>query len=138
MLTCTRRLTFCAGHRVYGHENKCANLHGHNYVVEIDAEGGLDHVGRVIDFAVLKDRVGGFLESQWDHGFLFWEGDETLLCHFRGSGFKYQELTFNPTAENIATHLLRVVCPQVLADTGVNVRRVRVMETENCWAADEL
>ena len=32
-LTCTRRLQFCAGHRVYGHESKCANVHGHNLAV---------------------------------------------------------------------------------------------------------
>ncbi len=36
-MTATRRLQFCAGHRVYKHESKCANLHGHNYVVLLHA-----------------------------------------------------------------------------------------------------
>ena len=54
MITCTRRIQFCAGHRVMGHEGKCRNLHGHNYVVFVTAQADeLDSVGRVIDFSVL-------------------------------------------------------------------------------------
>ena len=58
-VTCTRRLCFEAGHRVYGHESKCANLHGHSYKVERGLRSGAGRVGRVIDFSVLKEKIGG-------------------------------------------------------------------------------
>src|SRR4051812_38105417 len=65
-----RRLNFCAGHRVFGHENKCARLHGHNYTVYVHAEGidrPIDGLGRVIDFSVLKERLGAFIDTRMDH-----------------------------------------------------------------------
>ena len=43
---------------------------------------------------------------------------------------------FNPTAENMAMHLLLVVGPQVLVETGVNLCRVTVEETRKCSAVD--
>lgn len=140
--TCTRRLSFCAGHRVAGHEHKCAHLHGHNYVVFVTAEANeLDDLGRVIDFGVLKERVGGWLDAHWDHGFIIWQQDapaRDLLQAFspRGDGLpgKVFLLDRNPTAENLAGYLLESVCPTVLDDTGVSVTRIRVCETENCYA----
>jgi 6-pyruvoyltetrahydropterin/6-carboxytetrahydropterin synthase len=138
--TCTRRIQFCSGHRVLGHENKCANVHGHNYVVEIEARGPIDGIGRVIDFSVLKERVGGWIERNWDHGFIYFSEDhilEELLDDVMGPGShrtKTYELPLNPTAENMARYLLHEVCPVQLEGTGVKVIRVTVHETENCWA----
>jgi len=144
--SCTRRLQFCAGHRVMKHESKCANLHGHNYVALITAHGpGLDDVGRVIDFGVLKERVGGWIDDHWDHGLVLNQEDKELIemvGDFKvrksaGAGVGYQKLYLmlnNPTAENMAAHLLWHVCPDVLHGTGVKVKRVRLWETENCYA----
>lgn len=145
MIAVTRRLRFCAGHRVAGHENKCAHLHGHNYEVEIIAQAeGLDHLGRVIDFSVLKQRVGGWIDEHWDHAFIAWEEDGVmgmvidLLEDQHEAGRiprpRVYWLPTNPTAENLAAFLLRVVCPEVLRGTGVTVASVVVVETENCWA----
>ena len=75
--TITRRLEFDAGHRVFGHESKCATLHGHRYVVEVTAQAAkLDSVGRVIDFSVLKERIGAWLDEKWDHNVIVFEQDE--------------------------------------------------------------
>lgn len=134
-ITCTRRIQFCAGHRVYNHESKCRNLHGHNYVAFFKAHAPLDGLGRVIDFSVLKERIGGWLDTHWDHGFLLWEDDADALAAVTAiPGQKLFQMPWNPTAENMARYLLTVVCPQVLADTGVEVTDVRVWETENCYA----
>jgi 6-pyruvoyltetrahydropterin/6-carboxytetrahydropterin synthase len=134
--TCTRRLQFAAGHRVLGHENKCANVHGHNYVVEITAcADALDGIGRVIDFSVLKERIGGWIEEHWDHGFILYSEDaDVVLALMQVPGTKTYGMPANPTAENMADFLLRVVGPLVLTGTGVHVTRVVVHETENCWA----
>ena len=135
MITCTRQVHFCAGHRVYGHENKCAHLHGHNYTVQIEAHGKLDGIGRVIDFSVLKEKIGGWIDRMWDHGFLLWNQDHEALDVMRG--MKHQRvypMRLNPTAENIAAFLLEVVCPDELAGTGVIVKKITVWETPNCYA----
>lgn len=139
-ITCTRRIQFCAGHRVHNHESKCRNLHGHNYVAmftagaEPDREA-TDSLGRVIDFSVLKERIGGWIDKCWDHGYILWDADEEAVMAVTAvSGQKLYLMPYNPTAENMATYLLTRVCPAVLADTGVEVTHVRVWETENCYA----
>lgn len=140
MITCTRKLNFCAGHRVFGHENKCANLHGHNYEVHITAQAGeLDNIGRVIDFSELKGRIGSWIEDVWDHGFLLWEEDAdaiTAMQTFKSKTGKQKLflLPFNPTAENMADYLLKTVCPEKLEGTGITVTRVVLWETPNCYA----
>ena len=136
MTTAVRRLQFCAGHRVWKHEHKCANLHGHNYVAFVHAEADrLDALGRVIDFSVLKDRIGGWIESNWDHGFICHREDTEALAAMEAiPNQKTFTMDHNPTAENMADYLLRVVGPQQLAATGVRLVRVVLWETENCYA----
>jgi 6-pyruvoyltetrahydropterin/6-carboxytetrahydropterin synthase len=134
-ITCTRRIQFCAGHRVHNHESKCRNLHGHNYVAYFDAAAPLDDLGRVIDFSVLKERIGGWLDEKWDHGFLLWEQDsEAVAIVTQMPGQKLYLMPWNPTAENMARYLLTVVCPRLLDGTGVEITGVRMWETENCYA----
>lgn len=142
-VTCTRRLHFSAGHRVYGHENKCANLHGHNYFVLLTAEGEeLDSIGRVIDFSVLKDKVGAWIDTFWDHGFIFWTNDLECRALFdqmeQFINTKSYRLPMNPTAENLAGFLLYIVGPECLKDTNVRLTRVVIEETENCSAEASL
>ena len=140
-----RRLQFCAGHRVYKHETKCAHLHGHNYVVFLHAQVlpearqqrggvGLDALGRVIDFSVLRERFAPWIEANWDHGFILWEKDDeaiNALSHLTEQ--KLFLLSANPTAENMAIHLLKTVAPAVLEGSGVALTKVVLWETENCF-----
>ena len=109
-ITATRRIQFAAGHRVFGHEGKCRHLHGHNFVAFVTAAAeDLDAVGRVIDFGVLKERIGGWIEREWDHGFVVWQDDaEARRALALVDGQKTYLLPANPTAENLADHLLRV------------------------------
>ncbi len=137
MITATRRIQFCAGHRVYKHESKCANVHGHNYVVFFTAGANeLDELGRVIDFSVLKEKLGGWIEEHWDHGWIYFADDPigNHVAHLGNPVTKSFEMDTNPTAENMAAFLLRVVGPDVLAGTGVNLLKVVLWETENCYA----
>lgn len=137
MITCTRRIQFCVGHRVYGHESKCSNLHGHNYVVLFTARGvdeALDALGRVIDFSVLKEKLGGWIECHWDHGFVLWDEDQEAIDAVKSvGGQKLYLLPYNPTAENLADHLLGVSSGE-LHGTGVQVIEIEIWETENCKA----
>ena len=136
MTTIVRQFHFCAGHRLYQHEGKCAGIHGHNYVAEFYASAAqLDSLGRVLDFGVIKDRLGGWIEEHWDHGFIcFREDREASEALAKIVGQKLFLLDVNPTAENLARHLLHVVGPQQLAGTGVQLTRVVLRETDNCRA----
>jgi 6-pyruvoyltetrahydropterin/6-carboxytetrahydropterin synthase len=140
MIICTRRIQFCAGHRVHLHESKCRNLHGHNYVAFFKATApDLDSVGRIIDFSVLKERIGGWIDQHWDHGFLaFCRDEEALAALASVPQQKVYLMDANPTAENMAEYLLRVICPKVLAGTLVRVVSVVLWETENCHAEASL
>jgi 6-pyruvoyltetrahydropterin/6-carboxytetrahydropterin synthase len=139
-LALIRRLSFCAGHRLFGHEGRCAFLHGHNYRVEIEVEaeqGGaaVDAVGRVVDFSLIKQRMLGWLDEHWDHAFILFEQDASALAAVRAAEpTKYFVLPWNPTAENMARYLLEVVAPHVLTGLGVVARRVSVWETDEACA----
>ncbi len=120
---------------MHRHESKCANIHGHNYIAFITARGQLDPLGRVIDFSVLKERVGGWIDDCWDHGFIAYGKDEEAVAAVQMiTEQKLFLLPDNPTAENMARHLLEVVGPEVLAGTGVEICKVQLWETENCYA----
>lgn len=132
-----RRIAFCAGHRVSGHESKCRNLHGHNYVAFFHAipRRGLDDLGRVIDFGVLKQRLNGWIEAHWDHGLILWERDEEAIAAARQIAHqKVFLLRANPTAENMAYELLHEIAPRALMEDSVAVTKVVLWETENCYA----
>ena len=139
-LSLVRSLRFCAGHRLLGHEGRCAFLHGHNYRVEVEVEargGGseVDAVGRVVDFSLIKRRLLGWLDEHWDHTFILWDEDTTALAAVKQADpTKYFLLPWNPTAEHMARYLLEVVAPHVLEDLGVVARRVAVWETDESCA----
>jgi len=143
-LSLVRQLKFCAGHRLYQHESKCAFFHGHNYRVDIEvvgANGGaeVDAVGRIVDFSQIKQRMLGWLDANWDHAFLVYEQDENALAAVRMvQPSKYFVMPWNPTAENMARYLLEVVAPSVLGDLGVVARKVCVWETEESCAVATL
>lgn len=163
MLTAKRSHEICAGHRVHGHENKCAHLHGHNYVVTFTVRGDvaeLDKVGRVIDFSVIKSKLCQWLEDNWDHKFLAWRNDPVIndliamardAARVAGLGSTCDDtftvmqsslvrVDFNPTAENMARHLGAIIGPAQLLGTGCTVIRVDVSETGKCsatWDLDE-
>ena len=133
--TITRYHDISAGHRVYGHEGACAHLHGHNYRIHFTCVAkDLDEIGRVIDFSVVKALLCEWLERNWDHKFLVWQQDR-ILPYLQDQDPKgVVSVPFNPTAENMAKHLVEKIGPLVLADTGVVLLSVMVDETRKCSA----
>lgn len=132
-VTATRIIGIDTAHRVPGHEGKCKMLHGHRYEIHLTASGAQDQLGRVVDFSVLKELVGGWLDANWDHAVLLVENDP-LVDVLKAAGQKVATMDVIPTAENIAAKLLHVICPKALVSTPVRVTSVRVYETPNCYA----
>lgn len=130
--TCTRLLEFDAAHRLLGHESLCAHNHGHRYRVEITCSAQLDAVGRVIDFSVIKQKVGAWILEHWDHATIANGADVGYLAALEAMGeTRVYRMDGNPTGERIASELL-AVASRILAPIGVI--RVRVWETPNCYA----
>lgn len=131
-----RRFEIDAGHRVLHHESVCAHPHGHRYAIVVRAEApeGLDALGRVIDFGVIKELLGAWLDEHWDHAFLVAADDTVIKDFLSAQGFRHYVLAENPTAENLARHLVAEVCPRLFAGTRVVITEVRIHETPNCTA----
>lgn len=118
----SKRIEFDAGHRVPHHASKCANPHGHRYVVEAEVEGliqpadGRAEGGMVIDFGALKQVLTEHVHDVYDHGFIVWERDDIMRAALATEpGWKVVVIDSVPTAEylvgiiadNIAPHLER-------------------------------
>lgn len=135
-LTIMKRIKFCAGHRLYRHESKCAFFHGHNYIADIYVSGQeVDAVGRLIDFSWLKSAFKGWIDTHWDHAFLLNEADENgIEAIKRVQPSKYFILPYNPTAENMARYLLDEIGPELMRGKNIEVSRVVIWETEDSFA----
>lgn len=145
MTSVTRYHDFCMGHRVVGHEGKCRFLHGHNYRAHftlIPRADQLDKLGRVIDFGVIKELICQWIEDNWDHKTLLWDEDPLLklIANLRSRStapdltYSFIFVPFNPTAENIARHLVEIICPNLLRGKPVMVKSVKLEETRKCSA----
>ncbi|MDQ0339082.1 6-pyruvoyltetrahydropterin/6-carboxytetrahydropterin synthase [Caldalkalibacillus uzonensis] len=130
----SKRFTFDSAHQLVGHKGKCANLHGHTYILEVMVKGetkceqhGSDE-GFVIDFADLKDIVKLKVLNSLDHAFLA-KGDEPVIDVLKASGSKVVILGFRTTVENLAIYICRT-----LKNAGLPLYAVRLYETPTSWA----
>jgi 6-pyruvoyltetrahydropterin/6-carboxytetrahydropterin synthase len=131
----TRVFRIEAAHRLINYVGACSNLHGHSYKFELTVDGDVDEIGFVIDFGVLKENVGEWLNKYWDHGVFVSKNDSELICWLRNNRQKHYIIDQNPTAENIATELLRMSNFLLAPLTSCHrVTRVRCYETKNCSA----
>lgn len=136
ILTCTRRLEWDAMHRIPRHESKCAAFHGHRYAAELTcAAPSLDDRGRIIDFGVVKELVGGWIDRHWDHTAVLMRGDPdpavaVIAASNAAHGRPVYWLDLPPTAETLAAELARVAT-DLLAGSGVQLVELRLWETPN-------
>ena len=129
----TRAFEIDAGHRLMNHESKCRNVHGHRYRFEVTVQAAkLDAVGRVVDFGVLKEAVGGWLDQQFDHGFIVEDGDP-LIPALKALDTKTAVLDCPPSIENLVKIVFHESA-RMLGVLGLTVTHVRGYETPSCWA----
>jgi 6-pyruvoyltetrahydropterin/6-carboxytetrahydropterin synthase len=114
-------LIFDAAHRLFKYGGKCESPHGHTF-----------KMGFVVDFVQLRDKIGRWIDENWDHAFLINEQDQELL---RALNSLTEKKIFvfhneNPTAEVMAKYLYNHV--QKLY--GDLVSKVRIWESPNQYA----
>jgi 6-pyruvoyltetrahydropterin/6-carboxytetrahydropterin synthase len=129
MFKVTKELYFCYGHRLLNYAGKCRNLHGHNgkAVVTLEAPG-LDELGMVVDFTLIKQVIGAWIDETLDHKMLL-HRDDPVIPELRRLGEPFVELDVNPTAENIA----KLIFDHAVTH-GLPVTEVILWETENSFA----
>jgi len=135
-----REFEFCYGHRLLNHEGKCRNLHGHNgkltvYAKSLDQKN-LDKIGRVIDFSIIKNKIGSWIDEHWDHKMILKEDDMyvNLLREFAELAIVH----FNPTVENMLEYLITDIFPPLFKEHSVCIYKAEMYETSKCKGTIEL
>ncbi len=109
---------FAAAHRLSMVGEKCENLHGHNWRIEVCVVGTeLDAGGVLIDFGILKKQVAEIMKTL-DHRYL------NELDIFDKAP---------PSSENIARYITVSLQQQLDCDTA-RVSRVSAWESDNSCA----
>ena len=125
------------GHRLQCHKGKCFNLHGHSYKLQIEFEGKVDkESGMVLDYFDVKDIVGPIVDKL-DHTVIVWEKDLELIEMLKNLNSAYVIMPFETTAENLVGYFLSESSNANLP-SGISKIKVRVCETENTYAEDEV
>jgi len=116
MYELTVKSEFSAAHRLRGYQGDCANLHGHNWTVELVVRAEtLSPIGLAVDFRELKSALRETL-ADLDHKNL------SELPPFD---------EISPSSEHIAEWLFEQMAPAV-EQLGGRLAAVRVAETDDC------
>ncbi|MFC1896749.1 6-carboxytetrahydropterin synthase QueD [Thermodesulfobacteriota bacterium] len=112
------RTRFSAAHRLTMVGQKCENLHGHNWNIEVCVAGRtLDKGGVLLDFGIIKQHLAEVI-AEVDHQFL-----NDLEAFSQNP----------PSSENIARHIARRLSSAI--DTpSARVARVTAWESEDSCA----
>ena len=126
MIYITRRLEFCASHRLFNpdfsdEKNESTfglcnnpNGHGHNYVLEVTVKGEVNpETGMVLDLKALKKLINEEIINKVDHKNLNVDVDFLKAVI--------------PTAENIAIHIWNILKPKI--ESG-ELHEVKLFESE--------
>lgn len=112
-----KKSSFDAAHFLPNYPGKCANMHGHHWVVELGVEGNIDpETHMVIDFSELNKFLKEKIVARLDH--------RTV-----------NDIIANPTAEFIA-HWIKLAW-DIWSEQNclaVDLVFVRVWETEDSYA----
>lgn len=126
---------FEAAHRLMHHAGKCINLHGHSYqaVVTLKRKEIWPN-GMLIDFGIVKDEIGKWINHSWDHATILHVDDDKLIEPLRDLDLKLYCMDEHPTAENMAAHLHAIAVERLEEMFEVEVESVTIMETRRCGA----
>jgi 6-pyruvoyltetrahydropterin/6-carboxytetrahydropterin synthase len=109
---------FSAAHSLSGYQGNCAQLHGHNWIVEVSVKClELNNIGIGIDFRDIKQAIKNVI-NDLDHSYL------NEHPEFKDT---------NPSSENIARFLYRQLGEKINS-VNVKVSKVKVSETRSAGA----
>lgn len=105
----------------------------------VEVEGGVGSGGMVLDFQEIKRAVRPLVDA-WDHATLVSEHDDELLDIARQAGWKHFVFPDDTTSEHLAQFVADYLFQkreELLRRAGITRVRVRLAETETCYAEAE-
>ncbi len=110
---------FAAAHQLAMVGEKCENLHGHNWKIEVIVTGEtIDEGGVLMDFGIIKQHVRAVMETL-DHKFL--------------NELEFFNDAVPPSSENIARYIADSM-QKKLDNPAVKIARVSAWESKNACA----
>lgn len=110
-LNVCKEFVFDSAHHLPGYNGPCANLHGHQWKLEVEVSGEVDKLsGMVVDFVKMKKAVTEVIINKFDHHLI-------------------NDIMPLPTAENMVMYMVPIL--QEIFDLGllVSLERIRLYET---------
>lgn len=131
-------------HRVMDHPGKCAAIHGHTYLYEIQIDTKVGNIGYGIDFADVKQILQYYIDGYLDHGAILNPADVNIIDLCKNMKSKYHVMStlednnkyMNPSAENIAREMYYTLDQLLIQQQtqGYNcIHNIRLYETPNCY-----
>jgi len=109
---------FSAAHSLIGYQGNCAQIHGHNWIVEVFVRcRELNDIGIGIDFRDVRQAIKDIIKDL-DHSYL------NEYPEFKNT---------NPSSENIAKFLYRELGGKINSD-NVKLSKIKVSETRGAGA----
>lgn len=127
---------FEAAHRLSFYDGKCNRLHGHNWIVEVDIDANINRQedrNIVMDFTLIKKVL-----DKLDHKIILEDNpsNRSIMKSIPKDWIVW--LSIEPTAENLATHLLYDFKQIMDGLGGFNSIKIRVWENDHAWAEDSI
>lgn len=132
MFRVSKEFSFDMAHLLDGHDDKCQNLHGHTYKLQVEVAGDLLVDGAkksmVMDFSDLKAVVKKAILDPMDHAFIYDQTSEReskiamLLQELQSKTFG---VNFRTTAEEMA----RFIFQRLKYDEKLPISAIRLWET---------
>ena len=126
-------------HALHAYDGVCSNIHGHSYNLEITLLGrvpnnpGHPKDGMVMDFHDLKQLVKKYVVDEFDHSLMVNRHiQEESAEALRKTTSRIRIVDFQPTTENIITHIAEILMP--LLPDGVKLFSIRLYETVTSFA----
>lgn len=118
MFILSKRFKFEASHQLMHHDGKCANLHGHSWVMTVKVKGFHLHKlgpkqGMLIDYGTISEIVKPVIAEYLDHHHL----NETINPEA-------------PTSENLAFWCFNLLKPKIPGLLSVGIQETDTSEVE--------
>lgn len=139
MLSITKIVRFEAAHVISSYRGPCSNIHGHSYELHITLSGNMLNKSDILmDFAELKKLLTKTVLQDFDHALLLKRNNINLAAS-NNVATKIYWLDHEPSAEFLVGYIAHKLEP--LIPEHVKLKRVRLVETDSCyaeWETDEV
>jgi 6-pyruvoyltetrahydropterin/6-carboxytetrahydropterin synthase len=130
---------FETAHALWGYDGKCANIHGHSYILTVSITGDIiedennPKYGMIIDFGDIKEIVKKEIVDVYDHCLLVRNNTPHAGYADVETAFKKVWLTdFQPTCENMLIDMVKRLLGSLPGH--IELKHMKLQETKSSFA----